>query len=150
MTAQPTTHIAQQVFKAVSETLPPLDTFSYAAIQSLSLSAQSRAFIFAELTFSARALLTSLKSSRFNLQQDELRESRHRFANTIVSLATHLTREDFIKILESAILIEAQYLARPHKILKDLIFANRAELSPPDVLDRLSNFAEYAYLLDVF
>ncbi|MFQ3599503.1 MAG: hypothetical protein SNJ66_14315, partial [Chloroherpetonaceae bacterium] len=41
-------------------------------------------------------------------------------------------------------------LARPHKILKDLIFANRAELSPPDVLDRLSNFAEYAYLLDVF
>ncbi len=150
MTEQPTTHIAQQVFKAVSETLPLLDTFSYAAIQSLSLSAQSRAFIFAELTFSARALLASLKSSRFNLQHDELREPRQRFANAIVTLATQLTREDFIKILESAILIEAQYLAQPHKILKDLIFAKRAELSPPDILDRLSNFTEYAYLLDVF
>ncbi len=150
MTAQPTTHIAQRVFKAVSETLPPLDTFSYSAIESLSLSAQSRAFIFAELTFSARALLNSLKSSRFNLQHDALREPRHHFANTIVTVSTQLTREDFIKILESAILIEAQYLARPHTILKELIFTNRAELSPSDVLDRLSNFVEYAYLLDVF
>jgi hypothetical protein len=41
-------------------------------------------------------------------------------------------------------------LAQPHKILKDLIFANRTELSPSDVLDRLSSFTEYSYLLDVF
>lgn len=150
MSAQPTMHIAQRVFKAISETLPPLETFSYSEIESLSLSPQSRTFIIAELTFSARALLASLKSPRFNLQDDALREPRHHFANTIVFTATQLAREDFIKILESAILIEAQYLAQPHKILKDLIFSNRPELSPSDVLDRLSNFAEYAYLLDIF
>lgn len=150
MTTPSSSHIAQQVFKAVVATLPPLDVFSYSAIQSLSLSAQSRAFIFAELAFSARSLLSSLKSSRFNLQCDELREARHQFAHHIVVMATRLGREDFIKILESAIQIEAQYLARPHKILKDLIFANRAELSSRDVFDRLSNFVEYSYLLDVF
>ncbi len=150
MTAQLTTRIAQQVFKAVCATLPPLEVFSYNDLQSLSLSAQCRAFIFAELTFSARALFASLKSSRFNLQHDALREPRLRFAETIVSVATELTREDFIKLLQSALLIEAQYLARPHKILKDLIFANRTELSPSDVLDRLGNFTEYSYLLDVF
>ncbi len=150
MTAQPITQIAQRVFKSVCATLPPLETFSYSSIQSLPLSLQSRAFIFAELTFSARSLLASLKSSRFNLQHDALREPRHHFADAIVTATTQLVREDFIKILESAILIEAQYLACPHKILKDLIFANRTELSPVDILDRLSNFVEYAYLLDVF
>ncbi len=150
MTAQPILHIAQQVFKTACASLPPLEVLSYTDLQSLSLSAQCRAFLFAELTFSARSLLASLKSSRFNLQHNALREPRLRFADTIVSVATQLTREDFIKILESAILIEAQYLAQPHKILKDLIFANRTELSPIDILDRLSNFTEYAYLLDVF
>jgi hypothetical protein len=150
MTAQSITLIAQQVFKAICTSLPPTETFSYPAIQSLSLSAQCRAFILAELTFSARSLLASLKSSRFNLQHDALREPRHHFADTIVNAATQLAREDFLKILESAILIETQYLARPHKILKDLIFANRSELSASDVLDRLSNFTEYAYLIDVF
>ncbi len=150
MTAEPTSRIAQHVFKAIFATLPALEVFSYSDLQSLSLSTQCRAFIFAELTFSARSLLASLKSSRFNLQHDALREPRHRFADTIVSTATQLTREDFVKILESSIQIEAQYLARPHKVLKDLIFANRSELPPLDILDRLSNFAEYAYLIDVF
>ncbi len=150
MTAEPTSRIAQHVFKAIFATLPALEVFSYSDLQSLSLSTQCRAFIFAELTFSARSLLTSLKSSRFNLQHDALREPRHRFADTIVATATQLAREDFIKILESAVQIEAQYLARPHKVLKDLIFANRSELPPLDILDRLSNFAEYAYLIDVF
>jgi hypothetical protein len=150
MTAQPITQIAQRVFKSVCATLPSIETFSYSSIQSLPLSSQSRAFIFAELTFSARSLLASLKSSRFNLQHNALQDPRRHFADTIVTIATQLSREEFLKILESAILIEAQYLARPHKILKDLIFANRAELSSLDVLDRLSNFAEYAYLIDVF
>ena len=150
MTAQPILHIAQQVFKTTCATLPSLEVFSYNDLQSLSLSAQCRAFIFAELTFSARSLLASLKSSRFNLKHDALREPRLRFAETMVSVATALTREDFIKLLQSALLIEAQYLAQPHKILKDLIFANRTELSPSDVLDRLSSFTEYSYLLDVF
>jgi hypothetical protein len=150
MTAQPILHIAQQVFKTTCATLPSLEVFSYNDLQSLSLSAQCRAFIFAELTFSARSLLASLKSSRFNLKHDALREPRLRFAETMVSVATELTREDFIKLLQSALLIEAQYLAQPHKILKDLIFANRTELSPSDVLDRLSSFTEYSYLLDVF
>ncbi len=150
MTAEPTSRIAQHVFKAIFATLPALEVFSYSDLQSLSLSAQCRAFIFAELTFSARALLSSLKSSRFNLQHDALREPRLRFAETIVSVATELTREDFTKLLQSALLIEAQYLAQPHKVLKDLIFANRTELSPSEVLDRLSNFTEYSYLLDVF
>jgi len=150
MTAQPILHIAQQVFKTTCATLPSLEVFSYNDLQSLSLSAQCRAFIFAELTFSARSLLASLKSSRFNLKHDALREPRLRFAETMVSVATELTREDFIKLLQSALLIEAQYLAQPHKILKDLIFANRTELSASDVLDRLSNFTEYAYLIDVF
>jgi hypothetical protein len=85
MTAQPILHIAQQVFKTTCATLPSLEVFSYNDLQSLSLSAQCRAFIFAELTFSARSLLASLKSSRFNLQHDALREPRHRFADTIVS-----------------------------------------------------------------
>jgi len=150
MTAEPTSLIAPQVFKAICASLPSLEVFSYNDLQSLSLSAQCRAFIFAELTFSARSLLASLKSSRFNLQHDALREPRHHFANTIVTIATQLPREDFIQILESAVHVEAQYLARPHKILKDLIFANRSELPPIDILDRLSNFVEYAYLLDVF
>ncbi|MFN3560388.1 MAG: hypothetical protein ACK4XM_00590 [Chloroherpetonaceae bacterium] len=150
MTEQPIKRIAQQVFKTISATLPSLETFSYSSIESLSLSPQCRAFIFAELTFSARSLLASLKSSRFNLQHDALRESRHQFADAIVAATTQLAREEFLKILESAILIEAQYLARPQKILKDLIFANRTELSRTDVSDRLGNFAEYAYLIDVF
>lgn len=150
MTAQPILHIAQQVFKTTCATLPSLEVFSYNDLQSLSLSAQCRAFIFAELTFSARSLLASLKSSRFNLKHDALREPRLRFAETMVSVATALTREDFIKLLQSALLIEAQYLAQPHKILKDFIFANRSELSASDVLDRLSSFTEYAYLIDVF
>ncbi len=150
MSAEPTSLIAPQVFKAICASLPPLEVFSYSDLQSLSLSAQCHAFVFAELTFSARSLLNSLESSRFNLQHDALREPRHRFADTIVATATQLAREDFIKILESAIQIEAQYLARPHKVLKDLIFANRSELPPNDILDRLSNFVEYAYLIDVF
>lgn len=150
MTAQPMTHIAQQVFRAVSATIPPLETFSYSEIQSLSISAQSRTFIFAELTFLARSLLASLKSPHFNLLHSDLYEARNHFANIIVTTSTQLARKDFLKILESAILIEAQYLARPHKILKDLIFSNRLELSTPDISDRLSNFAEYAYLIEVF
>jgi len=150
MTAQSTLRIAQQVFKAICDALPPHEVFSYNDLQSLSLSAQCRAFIFAELTFSARSLLASLETSRFNLQQDAMREPRHHFANIIVTTATQLPRKDFIQILESALQIEAQYLAQPHRVLKDLIFANRSELSMPDISDRLSNFVEYAYLLDVF
>ncbi len=150
MTAPLTKQVAQQVFKAIFATLPPIETFLYADIEALPLSAQCRAFIFAELTFSARSLLASLKSSRFNLQHNELRAPRQQFANQIVVVATQLQRDDFIKVLESAIVIEAQYLARPQKILKDLIFANRTELSSLDVLDRLDNFVEYAYLIDVF
>ncbi len=150
MTAEPITLVAQHVFQHACAMLPPLEVFSYRDLQSLSLSAQCRAFIFAELTFSARSLLTSLHSTRFAFKQPHSIDAFYQIADLLVRHATHLSREDFLKILESAILIEAQYLAQPHKVLKDLIFAHRTELATADLSDRLNNFVEYAYLLDVF
>jgi hypothetical protein len=103
----------------------------------------------AELDFSARAVLLNIKSARFNFQAETLREARASFASEIIK-TVKLNKEDFLKLLQSAAQLQAQYLARPHKILKEVIFADQTERATQEIEDRLKNFCDYSYLLDVF
>ncbi|MCS6988766.1 MAG: hypothetical protein NZM06_04545 [Chloroherpetonaceae bacterium] len=142
-------NVAEKVFAKVSAALPPNETLALNDLLSLPLSAQSQAFLLAELEFSARALIASLKSSRFDFQDDSLAEARNRFAREAVKTA-RFQRDDALKLLETVIRAEARYLARPQKVLKELVFADRAERRAADVKDRLRSFTEYDYLLHVF
>lgn len=142
-------NVAQKAFAKVSAALSARETFAHSDIFSLPLSAQGQAFIAAELLFSARALIGALKSTRFDLQDASLNDAREAFAQALTK-TVRFQRDELLKLLETAIDLEAQYLARPQKILKDLVFADRAERSVAEIKDRLRIFKEYAYLTHVF
>lgn len=142
-------NVAQKAFAKISAALSAQEAFAYSDIFSLPLSAQSQAFISAELLFSARALIGSLKSTRFDLQDASLNDAREAFAQALTK-TVRFQRDELLKLLETAIDLEAQYLARPQKILKDLVFADRAERSVAEIKDRLRIFKEYPYLTHVF
>ncbi|NTW49226.1 MAG: hypothetical protein HGB19_05750 [Chlorobiales bacterium] len=135
--------------KLTERTIGNAEQFTYDELQAADLPRQIKTFLLAELEFSARTYIKHLKSTRFNFQDDSLTHARNEFVRHLVKTVT-LKREDYLKLLDTAVVIEFRYLCRPQKMLAEMVFGQRTEQSSVEVMDRLRNFTDYAYLITVF
>ncbi|NTW50431.1 MAG: hypothetical protein HGB19_12020, partial [Chlorobiales bacterium] len=150
MTDEKIKTVLKTIFSNLSEkTIGKADQLSYDEIQAADLPRQIRTFLLAELEFTARTYVKSIKSARFNFQDDSISEARNAFVRHLIKTVT-LKREDYLKLLDMAVVIQFRYLCRPQKMLAEQVFGQMKEQSAAEIADRLRNFSDYRYLVNVF